>query len=132
MHRQTTKVNSEIGFRCKGVGCGEWISDVRYVGPVGHAPQNLCFECWMAHWDVVEARATNGGRWTHLDEALWLVCRGLSLSQAADVIGSHATTLRRWIVKMRQRPELLPDWLIHMQETRESRRKQQESQEIFK
>ncbi|MCP4379694.1 MAG: hypothetical protein GY794_26435 [bacterium] len=126
MNKHVTKTDTQIGFRCQGVGCGEWIDDVRYVGPAGHAPQNLCFECWMAHWEVVEARVINGGRWSYLDEALWLICRGLSVVQAADVINTHAKTLRRWIVKMRQRPELVPDWLIHMQDTREARRKQQE------
>jgi len=79
----------------------------------------------MAHWDVIEARAANGGRWTHLDEALWLVCRGLNLAQAAAVIDSHGTTLRRWIEKMRAGPELVPDWLIRIQEIRRARRETQ-------
>jgi len=126
MQMQSEQISSEIGFRCKGPGCDEWIGDRLYVGPVGHAPQNLCFECWMAHWDRIEACAANGGEWTHLDEALWLVCRGLSLAEAAGVVDSHGTTLRRWIEKMRLRPELLPDWLIRIQEIRRARRDQQE------
>ena len=120
-------MSRKSGFRCMGPGCGQWIGDMQYVGPVGHAPQNLCFECWMAHWDRIEARAVNGGDWTHLDEALWLVCRGLSLADAAGVIASsHHTTLQRWIDKMRLRPELVPDWLIRMQDIRQTRRDRQE------
>ena len=122
---QTQQMSSEVGFRCMGPGCDDWIGDPQYVGPVGHAPQNLCFECWMAHWDKIEARAANGGDWTHIDEAMWLVCRGLTVAEAAGVLASHQMTLRRWIEKMRFRPELVPDWLIRMQELRRARRDQQ-------
>jgi hypothetical protein len=75
----------------------------------------------MAHWDRIEACAANGGQWTHLDEAMWLFCRGLNLVDVADAITSHYRTLWRWIEKMRLRPELVPDWLIRMQETRQQR-----------
>jgi hypothetical protein len=79
----------------------------------------------MAHWEEIEVRAVNGGRWTYLDEAMWLVCRGLTLAQAADIVASNRMALRRWIGKMRRRPELVPDWLIHMQEIRSQRCDQQ-------
>jgi hypothetical protein len=79
----------------------------------------------LAHWDRVEARAVNGGHWTHLDEALWLVCRGLTLYQAASIVAANSRTLGRWIRKMRLRPELTPDWLIHMNDLRQQRRDQQ-------
>ena len=102
---------SRIGFRCQGPGCGEWIGDVRYVGPPGHAPGNLCFECWMAHWEKVEARAANGGVWTGLDEALWLACHGLNLADAASAIGSSRVVLKMRIDRMRRREELMPDWI---------------------
>jgi len=75
----------------------------------------------MAHWDKVSARAVNGGRWTYLDEALWLVCRGLTLARAAEMVALHPCTLRRWIAKMRTRPELVPDWLVQSQETASTR-----------
>jgi len=97
------------------------MGDPHYVGPIGHAPQNLCLDCWMAHWDIIEARAANGGEWTHLDEALWLVCRGLNMSEAAAVIGAHRNTLRRWIIAMRRRPETVPDWLLRAQEEQKYR-----------
>ncbi|MDP6635995.1 MAG: hypothetical protein QGG42_13940 [Phycisphaerae bacterium] len=122
---ETSPTSSKIGFRCMGPECGQWIGDLRYAGPIGHAPQNLCFECWMAHWEEIEVRAVNGGRWTYLDEAMWLVCRGLTLAQAADIVASNRMALRRWIGKMRRRPELVPDWLIHMQEIRSQRCDQQ-------
>jgi len=120
-------VDSKIGFSCPGSRCGDWIGDPHYVGPAGHAPQNLCLDCWAAHWDVIEARAINGGEWTHLDEALWLVCRGLSLGEAADVLGAHRNTLWRWIVEMRRRPETVPDWLLEAGE----KQRQQEIQNQF-
>ena len=122
----SSRKTSGVGFQCAGPGCGQYIGDRHYVGPIGHAPQNLCFECWLAHWDRVEARAANGGRWTHLDEALWLVCRGLSMSQAADVVALSTRALGRWIEKMRRRPGLTPDWLIHMNEARQQRRDRQD------
>lgn len=124
MQTKKKQAGGEIGFRCMGTGCGRWIGDRRYVGPVGHAPQNLCFECWMVYWGRVEARAVNGGRWTDLDEALWLVCCGASLSDAAEVIAAHRTTLWRWIEKMRFDPELRPDWLANLEEIRRTCRDQ--------
>jgi len=75
----------------------------------------------MAHWEKIEACAANGGAWNNLDEAMWLLCRGRSLAEAAEAVTSHYTTLRRWIAKMRLQPELLPDWLIRMQEIRQGR-----------
>jgi hypothetical protein len=122
MQTQSTRAISEPGFRCAAPDCGQYVGDRQYVGPIGHAPQNLCFECWLAHWDKIEARAVNGGRWTHLDEALWLVCRGLSLTQAADIVAGPSRMLGRWIAEMRRRPELTPDWLIHINELRRQRR----------
>ena len=71
----------------------------------------------MAHWDKIEAIAANGGCWTYLDEALWLVCRGVTLAQAASVIASNRKALGRWIDKMRLDPKPAPDWLIQLQET---------------
>ena len=117
-----TKLQGEVraGFECKGPGCEQWIGDRRYVGPAGHAPQNLCFECWMVHWERIEACAANGGEWTCLDEAMWLFCRGYTLAQAAKAVATHHVTLRRWILKMCLKRELIPDWLIRMQEIRQS------------
>jgi len=130
MNESDKRADGGIAFRCAGSGCGEEIGDPQYVGPAGHAPQNLCFECWSAHWDRVEARAANGGGWTHLDEALWLICRGLTFSQAAEVIASNPKALGRWIDRMRTRPALVPDWLIRMNQARRQRREQQH-QEIL-
>ena len=79
----------------------------------------------MAHWDKVEALAVNGGHWTHLDEALWLVCRGLTLEQAADVVSTHRSNLQRKISKIRDGREPTPAWLIHMRDIRQQRRNPQ-------
>jgi hypothetical protein len=111
MLTQTSPTSNPTGFWCTGPGCGQWISDVRYVGPRGHAPGNLCFECWMAQWEKIEARAANAGAWTRLDEALWLLCHGVSFDEAAGAIGSCRSALRLRIERMRWRPELTPGWL---------------------
>jgi hypothetical protein len=117
--------DNRIGFRCAGPGCEQWIGDPDYSGPLGHAPQNLCFECWMAYWDKIEALAVNGGHWTRLDEALWLFCRGMTFAEAAEAIATHQTTLQRWIAKIRCGREIPPVWLIHLQDVRQQRHEPQ-------
>ena len=124
MKTKSKPTGGRCGFRCVGPDCGQWVGDRHYVGPIGHAPQNLCFECWADHWDRVEARAVNGGCWTHLDEALWLVCQGMSMPEATAIMAISRRALRRWVREMRLRPELTPDWLIHMNNVRLQRRDQ--------
>ncbi len=119
------------GFRCKGPGCGKWIGDRRYVGPAGHAPQNLCYECWMLHWEWIEACAANGGLWTRIDEALWLFCHGLSLREVSVAVAVPYTTLRRWVKRLRQRPNLVPEWVVRLQQDYRDRLNNQRRQEVL-
>ena len=87
------------------------VDDPFYVGTPGHCPPGVCFDCWCIEWDTMEARMLNGGEWTTLDEALWLVSRGLTRSEAAAVVGTSRRTLYRWLQKLRKNTHLIPDWL---------------------
>ena len=93
--------------------CGRSYGDRLYHGPLGHAPQNLCLDCWANEWGRMEARMLNGGQWTSLDSALWLVCCGLTRQQAASVLGLHRNTLHNWFLQLRKHPERIPRWLVH-------------------
>ena len=98
-------------FRCRN--CNRPYGDPQYHGPAGHAPLNLCLDCWADEWAVIELRMLNGGDWSVLDSALWLVCCGLTRQQAAGVLGIHRNTVRNWLLRLRRRPEEIPDWLLH-------------------
>ncbi|MBL7134841.1 MAG: helix-turn-helix domain-containing protein [Phycisphaerae bacterium] len=85
--------------------------DPHYHGPAGHAPQGLCFDCWAAEWALIQARMLNGGDWTVLDSALWLICAGFTRQQAANIIGVARRTIYRWICALRRNPRKTPQWL---------------------
>jgi hypothetical protein len=91
--------------------CKRGIGDPLYHGPAGHAPHSVCFDCWTEEWACIEACMVNGGDWSLLDSALWLVCCGLTRRQAAIVLGLHRNKIRRWILHLRRNPRDLPDWL---------------------
>lgn len=91
--------------------CHRTYGDPRYHGPVGHAPQNLCFDCWTYEWSHIKTRMLNGGDWTVLDSALWLICCGFTHQQAANIIGIARQTIRRWLQNLRRNPGRIPQWL---------------------
>ena len=91
--------------------CQRSYGDPHYHGPAGHAPRNLCFDCWAAEWDLIAARMLNGGNWTVLDAALWLVCSGFTRQQAATIVGVARRTLYRWIRALKTNPRKVPQWL---------------------
>ena len=91
--------------------CHRSYGDLHYHGPAGHAPQNLCLDCWAAEWDLIEARMLNGGNWTVLDSALWLVCSGFTRQQAATIVGVARRKLYRWIRALKSDPRKVPQWL---------------------
>ena len=91
--------------------CGDDYGDPLYHGPAPHAPSRLCLDCWVNQWAEFEARIFNDQDWTVLDDALWLVSRGLSHSEAAEVIRQHRKGLHHWMVMMRKHPHRVPDWL---------------------
>ena len=105
------KTHAASGFVC--ANCKRTYGDPLYHGPPGHAPQNLCLDCWADEWALIELRMLNGGDWSVLDSALLLVCCGLSRQQAAEVLGLHRNTVHKWLVHLRRNPQDVPDWLLH-------------------
>jgi hypothetical protein len=103
--------------------CKREYGDPWYHGPIGHAPQQLCFDCWAAEWDTMSLVMSRGGNWQQLDAALYLLCQGFSHREAADLIGVSRNTVCNYVRKLRQRPELTPDWLIDRAQCRESTRR---------
>lgn len=112
-HTQKTQME-QTGFRCCNPSCRQWVSDQAYCGPVGHAPQNLCLECWLVHWEIVEKRACNGGCWTRMDQVLWLVCSGVERRQAARLVGKHCDYIKACFERLRRSPRKLPQWLVQV------------------
>ncbi|HOD84404.1 MAG: hypothetical protein BWX88_04016 [Planctomycetes bacterium ADurb.Bin126] len=102
-------LQSRAAFRCPN--CKKTYGDPAYHGPSPHAPARLCFGCWAEKWAEFEQRASRGGDWTALDEALWLVCMGFSQSEASNLIARDRSFLARWLQRMRKYPHLVPDWL---------------------
>ena len=91
--------------------CKRAYGDGLYHGPIGHAPQNLCLDCWANEWAQMEVRMLNGGDWSVLDSALWLICCGFTRQEAAGIIGVGRRTIHRWIQAVRKDPEKIPQWL---------------------
>ena len=91
--------------------CCRSYGDPHYHGPPGHAPQCLCLDCWGDEWAAIQARMLNGGDWTALDSALWLICAGFTRQQAAGIIGVARRTLYRWIRVLKMTPHKTPQWL---------------------
>jgi len=82
-----------------------------YRGPIGHAPENACLECWLDYWEVREFLASTGGDPGPMDWMLFLRMRGMSQCDAALIIGVHRNTIARWIGRIRRFPELMPEWV---------------------
>lgn len=100
---------ARVAFRCPH--CKQRCGDPAYHGPWPHAPGRLCFGCWAEQWSQFERRFANGGDWTVLDEALWLVCMGFTFTQASHLVAGNRRFLARWLQRMRKHPHLIPDWL---------------------
>jgi len=82
-----------------------------YRGPIGHAPENVCFGCWCEHWSMMEMVMLAGGDWTTHDSALWLIAHGATQCAAAELVGLHRNTIGRLIGRIRRFPELMPEWV---------------------
>ena len=92
--------------------CKRAYGDPLYHGPAGHAPSELCFDCWASEWAEMIQVIARGGNWRPIDAALFLLCEGFSHGEAADIIGVHRNTIYGWIREIRRRPELTPQWLL--------------------
>ena len=99
------------GFVCPV--CKSRYGDPLYHGPAGHAPQQMCFDCWASEWASMIQVLSRGGNWRQIDSALFLLCQGFSYQEAANLAGICRKTLHNWIRQARQRPEMAPDWLIN-------------------
>jgi len=101
---------ASTGYTC--AVCGQPYGDPLYHGPIGHAPQTVCLDCWYEHWDLVECRMRNGGQWRHLDAALYLVARGFSQPEVARMLGLCRKSLYNLLQRLRADPEKIPEWFL--------------------
>lgn len=92
--------------------CKQEFGDPLYHGPLGHAPQELCFDCWASEWAQMDQVISRGGNWQPRDAALFLLCQGYTHQEAADLIGANRTTVFRWIREIRHCPGLVPEWMF--------------------
>ena len=97
------------GFVCPKCKC--WYGDPLYHGPVGHAPQELCFDCWASEWGEIALAIEREADWRSRDAALLLLCRGFTQQEAAAAIGAGRSTLYGWLQDLRRHPEQTPHWL---------------------
>ena len=92
--------------------CKQAFGDPLYHGPIGHAPQELCFDCWASEWAQMDNVISRGGNWQPMDAALFLLCQGFTHQEAADMIGVNRSSIFRWIREIRRCPGLLPEWVL--------------------
>ena len=104
-------------FRCPN--CKQYYGDPWYHGPIGHAPQQLCFDCWVNEWDTMNGVMLRGGNWRPLDAALFLLCQGFSHQEAATLIGVRRKTVYNWIRTLKRKPHLAPEWLLERAASRQ-------------
>ncbi len=116
------KLRKAVSGEFKCPRCKREYGDPMYHGPIGHAPQQLCLDCWLDEWDTMSLVMTRGGNWEQLDAALFLLCRGFTHQEAANMIGVSRNTVCNYVRKLRQRPELTPEWLIDRVQSRGSSR----------
>lgn len=93
--------------------CKNRYGDPLYHGPAGHAPQQMCFDCWASEWGSMIQVLARGGNWRQIDSALFLLCQGFSYQEAANLAGICRKTLHNWIRQARQQPQMAPEWLVN-------------------
>ena len=94
------------------VQCGDTVPHY-YRGPIGHAPSNLCWHCWVCHWAEMEIQQRKGGQPTQLETALYLIANGYTQRETSIIIGRARRTIARWIANLRRNPQQIPDWLVN-------------------
>jgi hypothetical protein len=87
----------KIAFICRS--CGGAVGDPAYCGPWGHAPQDVCFSCWL------EAFEQSPRDWPRQVLALWLIANGYTRAQAARRCGVTERTARNWMIHLRKNRE---------------------------
>jgi len=91
----------KVAFICRK--CGQAVGDPQYCGPWGHAPQDVCFECWL------EAFEQPPWHWPREVLAVWLIANGFSRTEAAAICGVTAPTVWRWLRYFRKKTEKFLD-----------------------
>ena len=86
----------KVAFVCPR--CGDAIGDAMYVGPWGHAPQNVCFACWLDAFEEYDPV------WPREMIALWLISNGYTRTEAARKVGVTRRTIRNWTVRLGKDP----------------------------
>ena len=87
------------------------VADPLYRGPEGHAPQNICLECWAQIWDEIEEgnKAEAQGAYRHEGRrraylVLWGLSRGLDRPAVAELADMSGRSLRRFVAHLRMHP----------------------------
>lgn len=69
------------------------------------APNNLCYDCYTNHWELVlKPIALAGGDCTRQEVEMILLSAGYSQRQIAETIGVCSSTIRRHIQRIRKDP----------------------------
>lgn len=77
-----------------------------YTGPLGHAPQDICYDCWL------EARLTRSPLFQNAQaRALQSLANGRTKKEASIAAGISPRTLRRWLKRLRESPQKLQEAL---------------------
>lgn len=93
---EAAKVRKVAFICCK---CGQAVGDPQYCGPWGHAPRDVCFECWL------EAFEQPPWHWPRQVLAIWLISNGYSYTEAAEICAVTAPTVWRWLQRFRKKTE---------------------------
>ena len=83
----------KVAFICRT--CGAAIGDGAYCGPWGHAPQDVCFSCWL---EAFEAPPT---QWPRQVLMVWLLSNGYGRGEAARLCGVSRRTVSNWLIRLR-------------------------------
>lgn len=91
-----TTFQKKVAFVCRN--CGDSIGDAMYVGPWGHAPQNVCFACWLNAFEDYDPL------WPRELIAIWLISNGYTRTEAAKKMGVSRRTIGNWTIRLGKDP----------------------------
>ncbi len=70
---------------------GSIVDDPLYRGPVGHAPPDICAECWES-----DKRAIRSGQWRKKIRAMQFIADGCTQVETAKLMRVCERTIRNW------------------------------------
>lgn len=111
MVKRTTRNNNKperlVAFKCSS--CGTAVGDGLYRREPG---DELCFDCWCDYWyGEILPRVLTGRDHTRLDQMMILLAMGYNKAEAAKALDVSRRTVSRWVLRVRDNPDLLPDWM---------------------